>query len=194
LVSKPRFILGLDFEPKHDPKPNTITQKEPIQPCNRPSAKMGSSMTLEERLEAIMKNCEHLQARNEEKANQNEHLRRQLGHSLRQKRRERRSSSSSRPPGSAQGEEEEEGPLSGGSQSEGDSPRHPRRERRHTSNSNNFKVNLPKFEGKLDPNDFLELMQTVERIFEYKEVPKDKKVKLVALKLRKMHHYGGLTC
>jgi len=28
-------------------------------------------------------------------------------------------------------------------------------------------------------------MQTVERIFEYKKVPEDKKVKLVALKLRK---------
>jgi len=37
----------------------------------------------------------------------------------------------------------------------------------------------------LDPDDFLEWLQTVERIFEYKEVPEDKKVKLVALKLRK---------
>ena len=92
------------------------------------------------------------------------------------------------------GEKKKKAPLSEGSQSEGDSPRHPRRERRYTTNSNDFKVDLPEFEGKLDPNDFLELMQTVERIFEYKDVPKDKKVKLVALKLRKMHHYGGLTC
>ena len=37
----------------------------------------------------------------------------------------------------------------------------------------------------MDPDDFLEWMQTVERIFEYKKVPEDKKVKLVALKLRK---------
>jgi len=65
-------------------------------------------------------------------ANQNEYLRRQLGDYLRQKRRELRSSSSSRPPGSVREEEaEEEGekePHSDGSTSEGDSPRHPRRE------------------------------------------------------------------
>jgi len=124
-------------------------------------------MTLEERFEAIMKNCERLQARNEKMANQNEYLRRQLGDSLRQKRRELRSSSSSRPPGSARGEEEEEGTLSGGSKvrvtllgtlgGKGD-----------TSNSNDFKVDLPEFEGKLNPDDFLEWMQTVERIFEFK--------------------------
>ena len=83
-------------------------------------------MTLEERFEAVMRNCEHIQARNEELANQNEYLRRQLGDSLRQKRRELRSSSSSRPRGSGRGEEGEEGPLSGRSQSEEDSPRHPR--------------------------------------------------------------------
>jgi len=67
-------------------------------------------MTLEERFEAIMKNCEHLQARNEEMANQNEYLRRQLGDSLRQKRRELRSSSSSRPPGSVRGKRKKKGP------------------------------------------------------------------------------------
>ena len=31
----------------------------------------------------------------------------------------------------------------------------------------------------------MEWLHTAERIFEYKEVPKDKKVKLLALKLRK---------
>ena len=41
------------------------------------------------------------------------------------------------------------------------------------------------FKGKLDPDEFLEWMQTVERIFEYEEIPEDKKVKLVALKLKK---------
>ena len=132
-----------------------------------------------------MRNCEHIQTRNEELANQNEYLRRQLGDSLRQKRRELRSSSSSRPRGSVRGEEANEGSLSGRSQSEEDSPRQPRRERRQAHPSNDFKVDLPEFEGKLDPDDFLEWMQTVERIFEYKEVPEEKKVKLVALKLRK---------
>ena len=150
-------------------------------------------MTLKERFEALMRNCEHLQARNEEianrnvaMANQNNYLRRQLGDSLRQKRRELKSSSSSRPPGSVReeaAEREDKGePQSGGSSSEGDSPRHPRRGRRHSSNFNDFKVDIPKFEGKLDPNDFLGWMQTIERIFEYKEISKDKKIKLVALK------------
>jgi len=41
------------------------------------------------------------------------------------------------------------------------------------------------FEGKLDPEEFLDWLHTVERIFEYKDVPEDKKVKLVALRLRK---------
>jgi len=37
----------------------------------------------------------------------------------------------------------------------------------------------------LDPDEFLEWLQMVERMFEYKDVPQDKKVKLVVLKLRK---------
>ena len=96
---------------------------------------------------------------------QNAYLRRQLRESLKQKRREIRSSSSSGPPGSGRGEGEEEDPQTGGSSSEGGSPRHPRRGRRPSSHFNDFKV------------DILE--------FEYKEIPEDKKVKLVALKLRK---------
>ena len=142
-------------------------------------------MTLEERFEAVMKNYEHIQARNEELANQNEYLRRQLGDSLRQKRRELCSSSSSRPRSSGRGEGDEEDSLSGESRSEEGSPRHPRREGRQPTHSSDFKVDLPEFEGKLDPDEFIEWLQTVERIFEYKEVPEDKKVKLVALKLRR---------
>ena len=48
-----------------------------------------------------------------------------------------------------------------------------------------FKVEIPEFEGQLNPDDFLEWLSTVERVFEYKDIPDDKKVKLVALKLRK---------
>ena len=104
---------------------------------------------------------------------------------MKQKRRELRSSSSSRPPGSAREEEEEEQPPSHGSASEEASPRSHRRGRRHTTNFNDFKVDIQEFEGKLDPDDFIEWLQTVERIFDYKEIPEDKKVKIVALKLRK---------
>jgi len=37
----------------------------------------------------------------------------------------------------------------------------------------------------LDPDELLEWTHTVERVCEYKDVPDDKKVKLVALRLRK---------
>jgi len=47
-----------------------------------------------------------------------------------------------------------------------------------------FKVEIPKFEGQLNSDEFIDWMNTVERVFEYKDVPDDKKVKLVALKLR----------
>ena len=45
-------------------------------------------------------------------------------------------------------------------------------------------VGIPEFEGRLDPNEFLEWLQAMERAFEFKEIPEDKKVKLVGLKLR----------
>ena len=42
-----------------------------------------------------------------------------------------------------------------------------------------------KVEGQLDPDLFLNWLRTVERVFDYKDIPDEKKVKLVALKLRK---------
>ena len=107
-----------------------------------------------------MKNFESLQAQNEEKEAQNNYLRRQLDVFMKEKRRDLKSSSSSRQHGSARGGEDKEGPLSGGSRSEEDSPRHPSGGRRQANHSSDFKVNLPEFEGKLDPDDFLEWMQT----------------------------------
>ena len=76
-------------------------------------------------------------------------------------------------------EEDCESQYSGFEQEE-EPRRTPRREWRAPSNSNDFRVELPEFEGKLDPDEFLEWLSTVERIFDYKEVPEDKKVKLVA--------------
>ena len=48
-----------------------------------------------------------------------------------------------------------------------------------------FRVEILEFEGQLNPDDFLDWLNTVERVFKYKEVLNDKKVKLVALKLCK---------
>ena len=141
-------------------------------------------MTLEERIEALTKNFEYLQAQNEEKEAQNNYLRRQLDVFMKEKRRNLKSSSSSRRPGSARAREEDEPPFDGSSNGD-DSPRFPRREPRQVTNFNEFKVNIPEFEGKLDPDDFLEWIQMVERVFEYKEIPDEQKVKVIALKLRK---------
>ncbi|VFQ71309.1 unnamed protein product [Cuscuta campestris] len=50
--------------------------------------------------------------------------------------------------------------------------------------STDFKVETPTFDGKDDPDDFIDWLETIERVFDYTEVSKDKKVKLVALKFR----------
>ncbi|VFQ85670.1 unnamed protein product, partial [Cuscuta campestris] len=47
-----------------------------------------------------------------------------------------------------------------------------------------FKVDIPTFEGKNDPDEFLEWLETVERVFDFKDVSGEKKVKIVALKFR----------
>ncbi|VFQ83901.1 unnamed protein product [Cuscuta campestris] len=48
-----------------------------------------------------------------------------------------------------------------------------------------FKVDIPTFEGKNDPDEFLEWLETVERVFDFEDVSDEKKVKIVALKFRK---------
>jgi len=50
---------------------------------------------------------------------------------------------------------------------------------------NDFKVDIPNFEGQLDLDVFLDWLQTVERVFEFKDITEERKVKLVALNLRK---------
>ena len=57
------------------------------------------------------------------------------------------------------------------------------------ANSNDFQVEIPKYEGKLDPEEFLDWLHTVERVLKYKDIPEEKKVKLVALRL---HKYASL--
>jgi len=80
------------------------------------------------------------------------------------------------------GEESEGNPFA---TSDKDLERRPIRARRGKQLALDFKVEIPEFEGQLNPDEFIEWMNTVERVFTYKDVPDDKKVKLVALKLRK---------
>nr|GEV71056.1 hypothetical protein CTI12_AA145160 [Tanacetum cinerariifolium] len=51
--------------------------------------------------------------------------------------------------------------------------------------SNGIKVDIPEYDGKLDPDEFVEWLRTAELVFDYKHTTKDSKVKIVALKLSK---------
>ena len=60
----------------------------------------------------------------------------------------------------------------------GDEPfRMARRKPRIQANSNNFKVEIPEFKGKLDPEEFLDWLHAVECVFKHKDVPEDKMMK-----------------
>jgi len=59
-----------------------------------------------------------------------------------------------------------------------------RHHRPHDRSYNDFKVDIVEFEGQLDPNLFMDWLQTVERVFEFKDILDERKVKLIALKLR----------
>ncbi|KAJ0522028.1 putative nucleotidyltransferase, Ribonuclease H [Helianthus annuus] len=48
-----------------------------------------------------------------------------------------------------------------------------------------FRFDIPDFEGGVAPDDFLDWVHTVERVFDLREVPDHLKVKLVAMKLKK---------
>ncbi|GKB23468.1 reverse transcriptase domain-containing protein [Tanacetum coccineum] len=48
-----------------------------------------------------------------------------------------------------------------------------------------LRTEIPEFDGKLHPDDFLDWLQTVERIFDLRDIPDNVKVKLVAIKLKK---------
>ena len=117
----------------------------------------------------------------EEVRGQNEYLKKQLAKSMSNQRKSLRSTPSRESSESEQDREEEDSNPIASSNDEG-RPR-ARRNQRNSHPSLDFKVEIPKFEGHLDPDEFLEWLQTIERVFEYKDVPEDKMVKLVALKL-----------
>ena len=47
----------------------------------------------------------------------------------------------------------------------------------------NFKVEIPEFQGSLELKDFIDWLNTVERVFDYYEVMDENKVKLVTIRL-----------
>ncbi|KAJ0946192.1 putative retrotransposon gag domain-containing protein [Helianthus annuus] len=48
-----------------------------------------------------------------------------------------------------------------------------------------LRTEIPEFEGRLQPDDFLDWLQTVERVFDLREIPDQLKVKIVAIRLRR---------
>jgi len=141
-------------------------------------------MSIEEKYDALLKSYQSVSSAKQEYEQtiqelrgQNEYLRKQLADSMKMKQKVQQSYSVH------EESEAESNPIE--SESEEEAIRRPRRDRRQSQGSNDFRVEIPEFEGKLDPDEFLEWLSTVERVFEYKEVPEDKKVKRLALKLRK---------
>ena len=43
---------------------------------------------------------------------------------------------------------------------------------------NDIKVDIPDFEGELQPDEFVGWLQAIERVFEFKEIPEEHKVKI----------------
>ena len=66
----------------------------------------------------------------------------------------------------------------------GSTPPHPRH-LRNLLRGYDIKADIPKFEPKMQPDDFINWLTTIERIFDFKDVPENRKVKIVAIKLRK---------
>jgi len=128
----------------------------------------------------ITSSNQELKSSNQELKAQNEYLRKQLGTFLEQKQKLNEEPSHS----ASQGREQV---FSHNLDSSSDEEpfRRPRPEQRGQGNSNDFRVEIPEYEGKLDLEDLLDWLHTVERVFEYKDVSDEKKIKLVALRPRK---------
>ena len=144
---------------------------------------MSSSRNLEEVAEQALKEKDQALREKEEVEARNKYLRSQLAQFTRERKKNLRET----PPSSESSETEEalnpeDDPLS----SPSDSSRETRRTSRRPREAHlDFRVDIPEFEGKLDPDEFLDWLQTVERVFDFKDIPDEKKVKLVALKLRR---------
>ena len=137
---------------------------------------MSTSLTPEQVAEQALREKAEVEA-------QLKYVQRQLGQLMEEKKRglwNSKSSSKHRDSDDSEGSN----PMSDSSEDEFEQ-RSRRHQRPRERGYGDFKVDIPEFEGQLDPDIFLDWLQTVERVFEYKDIPEGKKVKLVALKLRK---------
>ena len=136
---------------------------------------MSSSLTPEQVAENALREKAEVE-------DQNKYLQKQLGQLLAERRRGLRNSRSPMDQ-EVRCRPEEEGSHPHGSSSEGEKEERPFQSR--GGNNLDFKVDIPEFEGHFHPDLFLDWLRTVGRVFDYKDVLEQKKVKLVALKLQK---------
>jgi len=113
------------------------------------------------------------------------HLQAQLGQLMRERRRDLRESPPSSDSSEPEGSNPEDNPFSSLSESYRSLRRQVTRPREV---HNDLKVDIPEFEGQLDPDEFLDWLQIVERFFDIQDILDENKVKRIALKLRK---YGS---
>ncbi|KAI0514121.1 hypothetical protein KFK09_010155 [Dendrobium nobile] len=84
-------------------------------------------------------------------------------------------------------EDEEVNPFHQESSSDDDNARRPMvRKNKKAHHDWGIKIELPEFDGRMDTDEFINWLQTVERVLEFKEIPADRIVKLVAIKLKRM--------
>ncbi|GKC76864.1 putative nucleotidyltransferase, ribonuclease H [Tanacetum coccineum] len=87
----------------------------------------------------------------------------------------------------SEGEESENPFFEGGGSSSDEEPDRLRRDQREDKRrwKSGMRVNIPEFDGNnLNPEGFIYWLVTVEEVFEFKEVPENKRVSLIATKLR----------
>nr|GFB32780.1 reverse transcriptase domain-containing protein [Tanacetum cinerariifolium] len=83
-------------------------------------------------------------------------------------------------------EESEENPFGDGSSSDEQSVLRPRRNQKEDNRrwESSMRVNIPNFDGDtLNPEGFIDWLAAVEEVFEFKEVPENTRVSLIATKL-----------
>ena len=143
---------------------------------------MSSSSSFEETFDALMNWNEMLLKKvhedsqhNQETQAQNEYLWKQFGAFLKQKQKINEELLQSEPR-----RQEQVFSHNLDSSSEDEPLRMARPKPQFQANTNYFKVEILEFEGKLDPEEFLDWLHSVKCVFEYKDVPKDKKAKFVA--------------
>ena len=136
-----------------------------------------TGMTLEERFEALMKQAEFLVSksredsqRNQEIQAQNEYVQKQLGVFLKQKQQ-----ANEEPLQSDSKRQEQVSNHTLDSSSEDEPLRMTRPDLRIQASTSDFKVEIPEFEGKLDLEDFLDWLHTVERVLSTRTSQKTRK-------------------